>query len=345
MKPRLLPALFTTLCLGIACSRPAPGAPGASSATAVPAAAPVPRDALPSWNNGPSKKALTSFVSRVTTEGSPDFVPVAERFAVFDNDGTLWAEQPMYFQLAFALDRVKALAPQHPEWQTREPFKSVLAGDMKGVMAGGEHALLDIIAASHAGNTTVEFEQVVKDWVTTAKHPETGRLYTEMVYQPMLEVLGYLRANGFKTYIVSGGGVEFMRPWVERVYGIPPEQVVGSRIKMKYEVRNGVPVIVRLAEIDLVDDKAGKPVGIQQVIGRRPTIAFGNSDGDFEMLEWTTTAPGPRLGVIVHHTDAEREWAYDRESSVGRLVRGLDEAARRGWVVVDMRQEWARIFQ
>ena len=284
-------------------------------------------------------------MSRVSTEGSADFVPGAERIAVFDNDGTLWAEQPMYVQLAFALDRVKALAPQHPEWQTREPFKSVLAGDLKGVMAGGEHALLEIIAASHAGNTTDEFEQVVKDWVATAKHPKTGRLYTEMVYQPMLEVLAYLRANGFKTYIVSGGGVEFMRPWVERVYGIPPEQVVGSRIKMKYEVRNGVPVIVRLAEIDLVDDKAGKPVGIQQVIGRRPTIAFGNSDGDFEMLEWTTTAPGPRLGVIVHHTDAEREWAYDRESSIGRLARGLDEAAKRGWVVVDMKQEWARIFQ
>ena len=302
------------------------------------------RDALPSWNDGPSKKALTSFVSRVSTEGSPEFVPQAERIAVFDNDGTLWAEQPMYFQLAFALDRVEALAPQHREWQTREPFKSVLAGDMKSVMAGGEHALLDIIAASHAGNTTVEFDQIVNDWVKTAKHPKTGRLYTEMVYQPMREVLDYLRANGFKTYIVSGGGVEFMRPWVDRVYGIPPEQVVGSRIKMKYEVRNGVPVIVRLAEIDLVDDKAGKPVGIQQAIGRRPTIAFGNSDGDFEMLEWTTTAPGPRLGVIVHHTDAEREWAYDRESSVGRLVRGLDEAAVRGWVVVDMKREWARIF-
>ena len=283
-------------------------------------------------------------MSRVTTKGGPDFVPADERTAVFDNDGTLWAEQPIYFQLAFALDRVRALAPQHPEWQTREPFKSVLAGDMKGVMAGGEHALLDIIAASHAGNTTAEFEQVVKDWVTTAKHPKTGRLYTEMVYQPMREVLDYLRANGFKTYIVSGGGVEFMRPWVDRVYGIPPEQVVGSRIKMKYEVRNGVPVIVRLAEIDFVDDKAGKAIGIQQVIGRRPTIAFGNSDGDFEMLEWTTTAPGPRLGLIVHHTDAEREWAYDRESSVGRLVRGLDEADRRGWVVVDMKQDWARIF-
>ena len=270
MKPRLLPAIVTTLCLGIACSSPAPGALGSSRAPATPAAAPDPRDALPSWNDGPSKKALTSFVSRVSTDGSPDFVPGDERIAVFDNDGTLWAEQPIYFQLAFALDRVKALAPQHPEWQTREPFKSVLAGDLKGVMAGGEHALLDIIAAPHAGNTTVEFEQVVKDWVTTAKHPKTGRLYTEMVYQPMREVLDYLRRNGFKTYIVSGGGVEFMRPWVNRVYGIPPEQVVGSRIRMKDQVRNGVPVIVRLAAIDLVDDKAGKPVGIQQVIGRRP---------------------------------------------------------------------------
>jgi phosphoserine phosphatase len=344
MKPRLLSAIVATLCLGVACSSPAPGAPGSSNAPATPATAPVPRDALPSWNDGPSKKALTTFVSRVSTDGSPDFVPGNERVAVFDNDGTLWAEQPIYFQLAFALDRVKALAPQHPEWQTREPFKSVLAGDMKGVMAGGEHALLDIIAASHAGNTTAEFEQVVKDWLTTAKHPKTGRLYTEMVYQPMREVLDYLRTNGFKTYIVSGGGVEFMRPWVDRVYGIPPEQVVGSRIKMKYEVRNGVPVIVRLAEIDFVDDKAGKAIGIQQVIGRRPTIALGNSDGDFEMLEWTTTAPGPRLGVIVHHTDAEREWAYDRESSVGRLMRGLDEADRHGWVVVDMKQDWARIF-
>jgi phosphoserine phosphatase len=299
---------------------------------------------LPSWIEGPSRTALTSFVSRVTTPGNPDFVAASERIAVFDNDGTLWAEQPIYFQVAFALDRVKALSAQHPELQTREPFKSVIAGDLTAVMAGGEHALMEIIAASHAGNTTAEFEQIVKDWLATAKHPKTGRPYTEMVYQPMLELLTYLRANGFKTYIVSGGGVEFMRPWVERVYGIPPEQVVGSRIKMKYEVRNGVPVLARLAEIDLIDDKAGKPVGIQQVIGRRPTIAFGNSDGDFEMLEWTTTAPGPRLGVIVHHTDAEREWAYDRESTVGRLVRGLDEAARRGWVVVDMKQEWARIF-
>jgi phosphoserine phosphatase len=281
----------------------------------------------------------------VTKPGTPAFVPEPERIAVFDNDGTLWSEQPMYFQLLFALDRVKALAPAHPEWANQEPFRSVLAGDMKGVMAGGEHALVQLVAASHANTTVEEFEQTVKDWIGTAKHPKTGRPFTEMVYQPMLEMLTYLRANGFKTYIVSGGGVEFMRPWTQRVYGIPPEQVVGSRIRMKYELRAGGPVLLRLPEIDLVDDKAGKPVGIHQVIGRRPIIAFGNSDGDFEMLEWTTSGPGSRLGVIVHHTDAQREWAYDRESAIGRLVRGLDEAAARGWIVVDMKQEWNTVYR
>ena len=333
MKHTCLAGAILLMCLGASCA--APSAP----ASATPARLP-----LVSWNEGPSRAALTAFVSRVTTPGTPDFVPVSERIAVFDNDGTLWAEQPTYAQIAFALDRVKTLAPQHPEWAATEPFKSVLAGDLKAVMAGGEHALMQILGATHSGTTTTEFEQIVKDWVATAKHPETGRPYTEMVYQPMLEVLDYLRANGFKTYIVSGGGVEFIRPWAERVYGIPPEQVVGSRIKMRYELRNGVPVVARLAEADLIDDKAGKPVGIQQVIGRRPTIAFGNSDGDFEMLEWTTTAPGPRLAMIVHHTDGEREWAYDRESGVGRLARGLDEAATRGWTVIDMRQEWNRIW-
>jgi phosphoserine phosphatase len=342
MKPSLLGAIVAACALGVACSGQ-PEARFSSDTLGAPTAASASRDALPSWNDGPSKRALVGFVSRVTTEG-PEFVPVSERTAVFDNDGTLWAEQPMYFQLAFALDRVKALAPQHPEWRTREPFKSVIAGDLKGLMAGGEHAVLEIIAATHAGNTTAEFEQVVEGWVATARHPQTGRRYTEMVYQPMLEVLAYLRTNGFKTYIVSGGGVEFMRPWVRRVYGVPPEQVVGSRIAMRYEVRNGVPVLVRLPEVDLINDKAGKPVGIQQVIGRHPTIAFGNSDGDFEMLEWTTTAPGPRLGVLIHHTDAEREWAYDRTSHIGRLARGLDEAAARGWQVVDIKREWARIF-
>jgi phosphoserine phosphatase len=322
------------LCLVVACTpSPSPIAPVAAEAV------------LPAWRDGPSRAAIVSFVGRVTTPGTPAFVRESERIAVFDNDGTLWSEQPMYFQLFFALDRVKALAPAHPEWATQEPFKSVLAGDMKGVMAGGEHALLQLVAASHANTTTEEFEQIVKDWIGTAKHPKTGRPFTEMVYQPMLEMLAYLRANSFKTYIVSGGGVEFMRPWTERVYGIPPEQVVGSRARMKYESRDGAPVLLRLPEIDLVDDKAGKPVGIQQVIGRRPTIAFGNSDGDFEMLEWTTRGPGARLGVIVHHTDAEREWAYDRESPIGRLVRGLDEAAARGWIVVDMKNEWNTIYR
>ena len=271
-------------------------------------------------------------------------MPQAERIAVFDNDGTLWSEQPMYFQLAFALDRIRALAPKHPEWKNTQPFKGVLEGDMKAVLAGGEKALMQIVAASHVGNTTEEFEAAVTDWIATALHPTTRRKYTEMVYQPMLEVLTYLRANGYKTFIVSGGGVEFMRPWVEGAYGIPPEQVVGSRAKVKYEVRDGTPVLLRLPEIDLIDDKAGKPVGIHQVIGRRPTIAFGNSDGDFEMLEWTTSARGPRLGVIVHHTDADREWAYDRDSHIGQLVRGLDEGPKRGWLLVDMKSDWKVVY-
>ncbi|HEY7059150.1 MAG TPA: HAD family hydrolase [Vicinamibacterales bacterium] len=299
---------------------------------------------LPSWNESASRKAIVDFVSRVTRDGGPDFVPVPERIAVFDNDGTLWAEQPMYIQLAFALDRVKALAPQHPDWKDKQPFKGVLEGDLKAVAATGERGLLEIIAVTHVGNTTEEFEQIVKDWIGAARHPTTHRLYTEMIYQPMLELLAYLRANGFKTFIVSGGGVEFMRPWVERVYGIPPEQIVGSRAKVKYEIKDGKPVLTRLAEVDLIDDKAGKPVGIHQIIGRRPIAAFGNSDGDFEMLEWTTSAPGPRLGVIVHHTDAEREWAYDRASPFGRLSRGLDEASSRGWIMVDIKQDWKVIY-
>ncbi len=301
-------------------------------------------DLLPSWNEGPAKAALGSFVSRTTDPRSPDFVPPAERIAVFDNDGTLWAEQPMYFQLAFALDRVKALAPQHPEWKDKEPFASLLKGDLRGALAGGEHAILEIVMATHAGMTTEEFDATVRDWLTTAKHPKTGRPYTEMVYQPMLELLAYLRANGFKTFIVSGGGIEFMRPWTEAVYGIPPEQVVGSSIRTTYEVRDGRPVLVRLPEIDFIDDKEGKPVGIQQQVGRRPVLAVGNSDGDFRMLEWTTAGDGPRLGVLIHHDDAAREWAYDRESGVGRLARGLDEGPRRGWVIVSMKDDWAQVF-
>ena len=301
-------------------------------------------DPLASWNQGSSKAAIVEFVEAVTTAGSQDFVPPAERIAVFDNDGCLWSEQPAYFQLLFAIDRVKALAPQHPEWEDQQPFKAVLEGDMKALAAAGEHGLLELVMATHAGMTTVEFERVVTDWLATARHPKTGRAYTEMVYQPMLELLGYLRDNGFKTYIVSGGGIEFMRPWTEAVYGIPPEQVVGSSIKVKYEVRDGVPSLVRLPEIDFIDDKAGKPVGIHKFIGQRPLFAAGNSDGDRQMLEWTTAGDGRRFGLIVHHTDAEREWAYDRESHVGRLDKALDQAESAGWLVVDMKRDWNRIY-
>jgi hypothetical protein len=301
-------------------------------------------DPLPSWNDGAAKQSIISFVDRVTAEGSTDFVPVAERIATFDNDGTLWSEQPMYFQAFFIFDRIKALAPQHPEWKDKEPFASVLRGDIKAALAGGEHALLEMAMATHAGMTTDEFNQIVKDWITTAKHPVTGRLYTQMIYQPMLELLTYLRANGFKTYIVSGGGIEFMRPWTERVYGIPPEQVIGSSIRTKFKLQDGRPVLVRLPEINFIDDKAGKPVAIQQHIGRRPIAAFGNSDGDFEMLEWTTSGGGPRFGLIVHHTDADREWAYDRSSHVGRLDKGLNEAASKGWTVVSMKDDWKTIY-
>jgi hypothetical protein len=301
-------------------------------------------DPLPSWNDGKAKHAIVTFVERVTKEGTPDFVPAAERIAVFDNDGTLWGEQPMYVQLLFAIDRVKALAPKHPEWKKQEPFASVLRGDYGAALKGGEKALMQLVMATHAGMTTEEFEQVVKGWIAAARHPKTGRLYTEMVYQPMLELLVFLRANGFKTFIASGGGVEFMRPWTERVYGIPPEQVIGSSIKVKFEMRGGKPVLVRLPEIDFVDDKAGKPVGIHKFIGRRPTAAFGNSDGDLQMLQWTAAGAGPRLMLLVHHTDAGREWAYDRKSPVGRLDKALDEAAARDWTVVDMKRDWKVIY-
>jgi hypothetical protein len=315
-------------------------------ACAVTAAAATVRaaDPLPSWNDTAPKRAIVAFVEKVTKGGSPDFVPAQERVAVFDNDGCLWAEQPMYFQAIFIFDRIKALAPQHPEWQTREPLASVLKGDAKAALAGGEKALLEMAMATHAGMTTDEFAKIVTEWISTATHPTTGKLYTEMVYRPMLELLSYLRANGFKTFIVSGGGIEFMRPWAERVYGVPPEQVIGSSIKTAFELRDGAPVLVRLPEIAFIDDKAGKPIGINAHIGRRPIAAFGNSDGDFEMLEWTTSGPGPRFGLLVHHTDAEREWAYDRESHIGRLSRGLDEARRRGWTVVDMKTDWLTVF-
>jgi phosphoserine phosphatase len=302
------------------------------------------QDPLPSWNDSAPKKAIRAFVEKVTKEGSTDFVPPAERIATFDNDGTLWAEQPMYFQAFFIFDRIKTLASKHPEWTSKEPFASVLKGDIKSALAGGEHALLEMAMATHAGITTDEFAKVVTDWTATAKHPKTGKLYTEMIYQPMLELLAYLRANGFKTFIVSGGGIEFMRPWSERVYGIPPEQVVGSSIKTKFEMRDGKPVLVKLPEINFIDDQAGKPAAIQHHIGRRPIAAFGNSDGDLQMLQWTAAGSGPRFCLYVHHTDGEREWAYDRKSHIGQLDQGLDEAKAKGWTVVSMKDDWNSIF-
>jgi len=301
-------------------------------------------DPLPSWNDGKTKSAIESFVSKVTDEDSPDYVPPADRIAVFDNDGNLWAEQPVYFQILFAIDRVKALAPNHPEWKDQEPFKSAIAGDMKGLTKFGKEGLVEILAASHAGMSTAEFAATSKAWLETARHPQTGRKYTEMVYQPMLELLEYLRQNGFQTYIVSGGGIEMLRAFSEPVYGIPPAQVVGSSIKTKYEVVEGKPQLTRLPEIDFIDDKAGKPVGINQHIGKRPIFASGNSDGDFEMLEWTTAGDGARFGLILHHTDAEREYAYDRDSHVGRLDKALDQASKRGWTVIDMKNDWKEVF-
>jgi hypothetical protein len=317
---------------------------GAGTLPSSPAAQSPVTDMLPSWNDTAAKKAIFNFVERVTRQGSPDFVPPAERIATFDNDGTLWAEQPMYSQLLFALDRVKVLAPKHPEWATAEPFASLLKGDVKGALAGGEPALMKIVVATHSGMTSAEFDQIVLDWIATARHPITKRLYTEMVYQPMLELTAYLRANGFKTFIVSGGGIDFMRPWTEKVYGIPPEQVVGSSGKTKFQMVDGKPVLMRLPEIDFINDGPGKPVGINEHIGRRPIAAFGNSDGDMQMLQYTTGGAGARFGLIVHHTDAEREWAYDRTSSVGKLDKALDAAPAAGWTVVDMKNDWKTIF-
>ena len=301
-------------------------------------------DPLPSWNDGPSKQSIVSFVERTTTGGSPNYVVPAERIAVFDNDGTLWSEQPLYFQAIYIFDRIKALAPKHPDWKDQEPFASVLKGDIKGALAGGHEGLLEMSMATHAGITTNEFDQAVRDWLATARHPKTKRPYNEMVYQPMLEVLAYLRANGFKTFIVSGGGIDFMRVFAEKTYGIPPEQIIGSSIKTGYELRNGTPTLVKLPELNFINDKEGKPVGIHQHIGRRPIAAFGNSDGDFQMLEWTTTGPGARFGLFVHHDDDEREWAYDRNSHIGKLARGLDEAPQRGWTVVSMKNDWKTVF-
>lgn len=301
-------------------------------------------DPLPSWNDGGSKQSILDFVAAVTREGSPNLVPVSQRIATFDNDGTLWIEQPIYVQFAFAFDRVKALAPLHPEWKEMQPFKAVLERDLNALAASGEKGLVEIIAVTHAGMTTSEFSKVVSDWLGSARDARFKRPYTELVYQPMLELLAYLRASGFKTFIVSGGGIEFMRPWTERVYGIPPDQVVGSSIKTQFEMRDGQPTLYRLPQINFVDDKTGKPVGINEHIGQRPTAAFGNSDGDLEMLQWTTMSGGVRLGLIVHHTDAEREYAYDRKSHVGKLDKALDAAKDNKWTVVDMKRDWKRVF-
>jgi phosphoglycolate phosphatase-like HAD superfamily hydrolase len=301
-------------------------------------------DPLASWNDGPSKQAIIDFVAQVSSRDGPHYVPPAERIAVFDNDGTLWAEQPLYFQIMFALDRVAALAPEHPEWKHTQPFKAVLEGDLETALSGSEHGAAEIVMATHTGMTASEFSAIAVDWLSTAKHPTTGRLYADMVYRPMLELLAYLRANEFKTYITSGGGIAFLRVFAESVYGIPPEQVIGSSTKTRYEYRDGTPVLIRLPETNFYSDKEGKPIAINQHIGRRPIAAFGNSDGDLQMLQWTCAGDGERFCLYVHHTDAEREWAYDRDSQIGRLDKGLDQARTDGWTVVDIKNDWREIF-
>jgi len=323
---------------------------GVAALTMLAAVAAQAADELPSWNDGPAKTAIVEFVGKVTTQGSPDFVPEDERIATFDNDGTLWTERPMYTQLAFAVDRVKALAPQHPEWKTKPHFKAVLDNDLAALAAGGEKGLAELVMTTHAGMSTSEFESIVTDWFGKARHPRFKRPYTDLAFQPMVELLAYLRANGFKTFIVSGGGVEFMRPMTEKVYGVPPQQVVGSTIKTRYEMRDGKPVLLRLPQVDFVNDKAGKPVGINKFIGRRPIAAFGNSAGDRQMLEWTAAGGGARLMVLVFHDDAKREYAYGPanglpDSKFGTFPQSLmDEAKSKGWTVISMKDDWARVF-
>ena len=301
-------------------------------------------DPLPSWNDGPTKEAIVAFVEKVTDEGGADYVPPADRIATFDNDGNLWAEKPVYFQLLFAIDRVKALAPEHPEWKDKQPFKAAIEGDMETLAKSGHEGIAELVMASHAGMSTQQFQQIVSDWLATAEHPRFKRKYTDLIYQPMLELLSYLRNNGFTTYIVSGGGIEFVRNFSEEKYGIPPAQVVGSSIKTKYEVIDGEPTLMRLAEMNFINDKEGKPIGINQHIAQRPIFASGNSDGDYQMLEWTTAGEGPSFGLILHHTDPEREYAYDRDSAVGRLDKALDDALDKGWIVIDMKKDWNRVF-
>jgi hypothetical protein len=335
--PRSFVLTILALCMATGCVQPA----GESQTRGVPAAT---VDPLPSWNPGPTRNAIVAFVQASTDPDGPDYVPPAERIATFDNDGTLWVEQPMYTQIAFAIDRVQELAPQHPEWAATEPFKAFLEGDMEAVFAAGEQGLVEVFMAGHAGMTTDEFAAMVRAWIGSARHPRFDRLYTELTYLPMVELIAYLQDNDFKTYIVSGGGVEFMRPWTDSAYHIPPERVVGSSIKTRFELRDGVPVLVREPEVFFIDDKEGKAIGIQKFIGRRPIAAFGNADADIPMLQWTLAGEGRRLAMLVHHTDAERAYAYDRDSHVGKLDRGLDEAAAGGWRIIDMRTDWANIF-
>jgi len=303
----------------------------------------APQDPLPSWQ-GAARDRIVEFVATVTDPGGSGYVPPEERIAVFDNDGTLWSEKPVYFQLFYAIDYVKRHADEHPGWLETQPFKAVLDGDMEALAAGGEEGLVKLVMASHAGMTGDEFDASVQSFLATAKHPEKDRLYTELVYQPMLELLDYLRANGFKTWIVSGGGIDFVRTFSESVYGIPPEQVVGSSIEVEFEMREDGPVLVRKPALNFIDDKAGKPVGIHRHIGRRPIAAFGNSDGDHQMLQWTMAGDGARLAGLVHHTDAEREWAYDRDSHVGRLDAALIQARDDGWLVIDMARDWKVVY-
>ncbi|MCP8937310.1 haloacid dehalogenase-like hydrolase [Alsobacter sp. SYSU M60028] len=301
-------------------------------------------DPLASWNDGPAKKAIVDFVAAVTTPGGPDFVPPAERIATFDNDGTLWPEQPVYTQLVFALDRIKALAPANPDWKDKQPFKAVLEGDMAALMASGERGGVELLMASHAGMTAAEFSRIVEDWIAKARHPRFDRPYTDLAYKPMVELMAYLRANGFKTYIVSGGGVEFMRPWTERVYGVPTEQVIGSIIKTRFQMRDGRPELFRLPQVEFIDDGPGKPVGIAARIGARPIAAFGNSDGDIEMLQWATMSGRRGLGMLIHHTDAGREYAYDNQAQFGGIAKALEAAAVNRWTVVSMKDDWKTIF-
>ena len=301
-------------------------------------------DPLPSWNEGPAKKSILEFVAAVTDKNSKDYVAPAERIATFDNDGTLWVEYPMYTQILFAFERVKELAPQHPEWKTKQPFKALLAGDMKTVGASGMKGVMEIIMATHSGMTAAEFDKEVTDWLATARQTKFKRPYTELIYQPQLELLTYLRANGFKTFIVSGGGIAFMRTFSEKAYGIPPEQVVGSSAVAEFQDKDGKPALVRQPKLNFLNDKAGKPVGIYQHIGRRPILAFGNSDSDMQMIEYTLAGEGRRMGLFVHHTDTEREYAYDRKSHVGTLDKVLDMATENGWIVVDMKNDWKAVF-